>query len=37
MGLLDFFRVGKIKRENEALRQKLQLLHADESANGSIK
>lgn len=30
MGLLDFFRVGKIKRENEALRQKLQLLHADE-------
>lgn len=30
MGLLDLFRIGKIKSENEALKQKLQLLHADE-------
>ena len=30
MGFLDLFRVGKIKKENEALKQKLQLLHADE-------
>ena len=30
MGFLDFFRIGKIKQENEALKQKLQLLHADE-------
>ena len=30
MGFLDFFRVGKIKEENEALKRKLQLLHADE-------
>ena len=30
MGLLDLFRIGKIKCENEALKQKLQLLHADE-------
>lgn len=30
MGFLDLFRIGKIKSENEALKQKLQLLHADE-------
>lgn len=30
MGLFDIFRVGKIKAENEALKQKLQDLHADE-------
>lgn len=30
MGFLDLFRVGKIKKENEALKQKLQLLHTDE-------
>lgn len=30
MGFLDLFRVGKIKKENEALKQKLQLLHADD-------
>lgn len=30
MGFLDLFRVRKIKQENEALKQKLQLLHADE-------
>ena len=30
MGFLDLFRIGKIKSENETLKQKLQLLHADE-------
>lgn len=30
MGLLDIFRVGKIKAENESLKQQLQELHADE-------
>lgn len=29
-GIFGSFRVGKIKKENEALKQKLQLLHADE-------
>ena len=29
-GIFDIFRVGKIKAENEALKQKLQDLHADE-------
>ena len=30
MGLLDLFRVGKIKAENDSLKQQLQELHADE-------
>lgn len=30
MGLLDIFRVGKIKAENDSLKQQLQELHADE-------
>lgn len=30
MGILDIFKVGKIKAENENLRQKLQALHAEE-------
>lgn len=30
MGLFDIFRIGKIKAENEALKQELQDLHADE-------
>ncbi len=30
MGFLDLFRIKKIKNENEALKQKLQLLQADE-------
>ena len=30
MGLFDIFRIDKIKKENEAMRQKLQELHADE-------
>ena len=30
MGLLDIFRIGKIKAENVALQQKLSELHADE-------
>lgn len=30
MGLLDIFKIGKIKTENENLRQKLQALHAEE-------
>lgn len=30
MGLLDIFRIGKIKAENDSLKQQLQKLHADE-------
>ena len=30
MGLFDIFRVGKIKAENNSLKQQLQELHADE-------
>lgn len=30
MGLLDIFRIGKIKAENDSLKQQLQELHADE-------
>ena len=31
VGLFDIFRVGKIKAENNSLKQQLQELHADES------
>lgn len=30
MGIFDIFKIGKIKKENEILKQKLQELHADE-------
>ena len=30
MGIFDIFKIGKIKKENETLKQKLQELHADE-------
>lgn len=30
VGLFDIFRVGKIKAENNSLKQQLQELHADE-------
>lgn len=30
MGLFDIFRIGKIKAENDSLKQQLQELHADE-------